>query len=426
MSERVSGKTKGLDVTMKKMLLVGFLLLFAVGILAAACGSDTTTDTTVGSTDTTAASGSSDVIKIGHIRPITGEMAMTSDKMIKAFDFALEQAGYEVAGKKIEVILGDSKGDPATAVDVARKLVEHDHVAMLVGPTTGGEQMAVANYAESVGVPLLFTNPEPMGIIANKMKWVIGAGGSEPQYASSMAVYAFEQLGYKAVNILTDDNASGHGFMGAFMSAYKNKGGTIVSEIYPPYPTSDFTSFLTTMKDADAVVAWQNGDQSIKLLTQYDQTGTLKKMPLVAAFHGAFMTPFILKALPPEVAEDYIGTLTPSPYSPLLDSPANKQFVADFTAKFGVPPEDNTDSEMYQGAQIMLAALKATNGDTTPDKLRAALVAVSIEGVEGPIKFDAETGCAIKTIYICKITKQNDAFILEPVFTYPDVSPAGQ
>jgi branched-chain amino acid transport system substrate-binding protein len=404
-------------------------------VFAAACGSGGTTGTTTAATaapttttaaptETTVAPATGGVIKIGHIRPMSGVMAMTSEKMIKAFNFAMEQAGYQVAGKKIEIIEGDSKGEAASAVDVARKMVESDGVAMIVGPTQGGEEMAVAAYCSQAGIPVLFTNPAPLAATTPEMAWAIAGYGTEPQIASAMGVYAFEQAGYKNVDILTGDFAPGHGFLNAFMDAFKRKGGTIAQEIYTPYPTDDFSAYLTTLKDADAVVAWIDGEQAIKLLIQYHELGIDKKMPIVGAFHGAFLAPFILAALPPDVSAAYVGAITPTPYSPLLDTEVNKTFVADFQAKFGTLPED-TDSGPYVGAQIILRALTATNGDTTPETLREALISVNFDGPEGPIKFDKQTRAAIKTVYIAKIAKQGDAFVWDPIFTYPDVAPAG-
>jgi branched-chain amino acid transport system substrate-binding protein len=363
-------------------------------------------------------------IKIGHIRPLTGNMAMVSDLMVKAFDFAFEQVGYQVAGRPVQIILGDSQGQSETAIDVARKMVESDQVAMIVGPTQGGEEMAAAGYLNQVGIPEIFTNPEPAGVIMQKMRWCIGAGGTEPQISSAMGVYTYEQAGYKTVDVITGDFAPGHGFLTAFMDAFKKKGGQVVQEIYTPYPTQDFGPYLTTLKDADAVVAWIDGDQAIKLLTQYHDFGIDKRFPLVAAFHGSFLAPFILRALPPEVADATVGDLVPTPYSPLLDTPFNKKWVADFQAKFGTLPDD-TSSGPYQGAMAIIRALEATGGDNTPEKLRQALLAVNFDGPEGPVKFDAETGASIKTIYVCKVAKQGNDYVWRPIFSYKDVGPLG-
>jgi branched-chain amino acid transport system substrate-binding protein len=410
---------------MKKAIWYLITIVLLTAFLAVGCSQSTTTAPPASSTTAIQPTPTPQgIIKIGHIRPLTGNMASTSDRMIKAFDFAFEKIGYQVAGKKIQIIIGDSKGDAATAIDVARKMVENDKVDFIVGPTQGGEEMATAGYTNQVGIPEIFTNPEPLGVIMQKMKWCIGSGGTEPQIAGAPAAYAYDQLGYRKVDILAPDTAPGHGFLNAFMDTFKKKGGQIVQETYTPYPSPDFASYLTVLKDADALVAWMDGDQSIKFLSQYHEMGIDKRLPLIAAFHGSFLAPFILNALPPADGDAMVGRLTPTPYTPLLNTAFNTQWVADFKAKFGVLPED-TDSGPYQGAMAIIEALKATNGDTTPDKFRQAMLAVNFQGPEGPVKFDAQTGASIKTIYIAKVVKQNGNFTWEVVFTYPDVSPMG-
>ncbi len=170
-------------------------------------------------------------------------------------------------------------------------MVENDHVAMIVGPTQGGEQMAVGGYINQVGIPEIFTNPEPL---APNHKWIFGFGGGEPQISSSMGAYAYDQLGYRKVDVFTTDTVPGHDFLNAFMASFKKKGGTIVQETYTPYPTQDFAAYLTVLKPADAVVGWLDGDQAIKFLIQYHEMSIDKKFPLVGAFHGSFFEPFIL------------------------------------------------------------------------------------------------------------------------------------
>ncbi len=377
---------------------------------------------TTPASSTPAASGG--VIKIGHIRPLTGNMAQTSDIMVKSFDLAFKQVNYQVAGKQIQIITGDSQGLPEKAIDVARKMVENDHVALIVGPTQGGEQSGAAGYMNQAGVPEIFTNPEPARIIQGDHKWIFGFGGGEPQISSSMGVYAYEQLKYRKVDIIAPDTAPGHGFLNAFMATFKKKGGEIAQEIYAPYPTPDFAAYLTSLKPADAVVAWLDGEQSIKFLTQYHEMGIDKRFPLVGAFHGSFLEPFILKALPPADAAATIGDLVPTPYSSLLDTPGNKQFVADMQALLGVLPDD-TESGPYEGGKVIIKALQATNGDTTPDKLRAALLAVKFDGLAGPMALDPVSQVTPKYIYICKVVAQGNDFTYSPVFTYKDVPPLG-
>jgi len=74
---------------------------------------------------------------------------------------------------------------------------------------------------------------------------------------------------------------------------------------------------------------------------------------------------------------------------------------------------------------VTLAALDATGGDTTPAKLREAILGLNLEGPQGPIRFDPATLCAIKTIYIAQVDKEDGIFIWMPVHAYDDVPPFG-
>ena len=366
----------------------------------------------------------SGIIKIGHIRPLTGNMAATSNLMVKAFDLAFKQINYQVAGKQIQIIVGDSQGLPQTAVDVAKKMVENDKVAMIIGPTNVNEDLAVAGYMNQLGIPHILSSQMPMEQITSN-QWCFGLGGTIPQISSVMGAYTYEKLGYKKINVLTVDNASGRTICTPFMNAFKSRGGQIVQEQYVTVPCQDFAPYLTVMKDADAVAAWTSGADSIKFLIQYHEMGIGKRFPLVGIFHGAFFSPFILKALPPAAADALIGALVPTPYSPLIDTAVNKKFVPAMQAHVGVIPDD-TESNPYQAGLIMIEALKATGGDTTPVKLRQALIAsTSIEGPQGIFKFDQKSMSLIMSVYINKIVKQGSDYLWQPVYTYHDVPPRG-
>jgi branched-chain amino acid transport system substrate-binding protein len=344
--------------------------------------------------------------------------------MVKSFDYAFQQVGYQVAGHPIQIVVGDSQADSAKAIDVARRMVENDKVAMIVGPLMAGEQMAVAGYINQVGIPAYYTNSAPGRLLGGSNKWVILGEGAQAQIPSVMGAYAYEQLGYRKLNIITNDNESGRGFLGPLINSFKKRGGQIVQEQYTVYPCQDYAPYLTVLKDANGVAAWTEGTNAIKLLSQYHEMGIYKKFPLMGAYMGNFLVPFIIRALPPAAADALVGTPVPVVWSPLVDNPVSKQFVSAYTAAIGMPTDDS-DSSPYQGGLAIIKALQATNGDTTPDKLRQALLSVNFEGPEGPVKFDPQAMAPIKTLYIAKVAKRGNAFVLEPVFTYKDVPPAG-
>lgn len=366
----------------------------------------------------------SGTIKIGEIRSLTGTMGFPSKRMVDAVQYGFDEVGMQVAGKNIQLIVEDDADNAQTAVDKARKLVEQDKVNLIIGPTGGGPQMAVSDYLEKAGVLSIHTNPSPAKIILDKKKWTLQSGGAEPQLPSAMGRYAYEQLKYKKVTIITSDFTAGHDFLGAFIDEFKKLGGQVIQEQYPPLNTTDYSSYLAAIKDADACVAWLNGALGVRFLTQYEDFGLWKKMPIIAAFHGSFFNGQIVSQLPAKAAQDVLGHVAPTPYTVLLDNDFNKSFVDKFKQKFNFLPED-TSTGPYQAALEIIAALKATNGDATPDKLHDAILNLNIQGPEGPIRWDKEKASVIKDVYICKLDKVGNEYALVPVFTYKDVPPLG-
>jgi branched-chain amino acid transport system substrate-binding protein len=361
-------------------------------------------------------------IKIGMIYGLTGPNAVTGQQVVNSVKLLFQQRNYEVAGRKIELVIEDDAYKPEVGVDKARKLVENDKVAVILGPTSTGIKMSTGGYMDKAGIPQVIDSPCPLAMA--QLKWSIWAGGSEPMSSSSMGKYAFEQMNVKTINTITGDWVAGRGFMGAFTKTYTNLGGKIVSEQYPPFDATDFASYFTNFKDADAVVSWFSGSPAITFLSQYEQFGVRKRMPLMAAFHGGFFAPYVLKALPPAVVDAMIGEKCAALYSDLLNNDANKQFVAAYKAAYNSTPGD-TEALSYVAAQTVYEALKATNGDTTPAKLKDAILAVDFQSPLGRQRFEKGTVCAMENVNIMKIDKKDGVYDLVPIYTYENVPKEG-
>jgi branched-chain amino acid transport system substrate-binding protein len=209
------------------------------------------------------------------------------------------------------------------------------------------------------------------------------------------------------------------------MDTFTSKGGEIVQEVYTSAPTQDFGPYLASLEDADAVASWFDGEQAVKLLTQYHEFGLEQEMPILAASCESFIAPHILTGMPREAAdatvcEHYI----PTPYSPLADFPFNQQWVEDFRVKFGFTPDD-AGAGAYVGAQCVIEALKLTDGDTDAERLRDALLAVSFDSPLGPVAFDPQTRVRHMDMSICYIVKQGGEYLWNPIHTYRGIPPLG-
>ncbi len=411
---------------MKKILLIALILLGIIGMVFAGCAKPAPAPTPAPAPSPAPAPApapSKEPIKIGVMYPLTGPIAITGARMVDAAKFAFEQIGNEIGGRKIEVIVADSgEPGPAVAIDKIRKLVEFDKVSILVGPLTTTGKMSVGSFMDKAGVPQVathFNNPA-----MSQYGWSFMPGGSSDQICGAGGKYAYEGQGFKTLNGLTYETGDGRTFYGAFKKGYEKAGGQVVQELYTIRPCPDYAPYLTALKDADAVAAWCDGSDAIQLLGQYHEFGIRQRMPLVAAFFGSFFETFILNSIPPEAAEAMIGEKCATPYTPLLDTEVNKKFVADIKAKFGYVPEE-ADAGAYLGAQVAIKALQATGGDTTPEMLREAILALDFESMEGHIRIDPKTRFPVRDVYIIEIGKVEGHYAWVPIHTYKNVPPEG-
>src|SRR5205823_5609911 len=72
-------------------------------------------------------------IRIGMLAPLTGPFAQVGKDMLNGAEQYLDEIGRVAAGRPLELIVEDSEGNPSTALNKARKLVEQDKVHVLTG-----------------------------------------------------------------------------------------------------------------------------------------------------------------------------------------------------------------------------------------------------------------------------------------------------
>ena len=89
-------------------------------------------------------------IKVGMPMPLSGPPALFGDPAAKGAQMFVEELNAKggVLGRKIELLVRDSKADANEAVRVARELILKDNVDFLVGTLTSAEGPAVSVVAK--------------------------------------------------------------------------------------------------------------------------------------------------------------------------------------------------------------------------------------------------------------------------------------
>jgi len=352
-------------------------------------------------------------IKIGAILDFTGFVADWGPKCKAGIELALEEANYEVAGRPIEFIAEDGASDPTTSLEKLKKLVERDNVHICLGPLLGDCHLAVGDYAAENKV-LITALYNGMAELVPKGNWLVFPTTC---YAQTIPIgwYAYDELGYRTMVTVGSDFTAGWAYVNGAADAFKERGGTVVQQVWTPMAEPDYAPYLATLEDADCVMHMIAGImQAERFELQYLDSGI--DMPTIHLTQDGHHTPPILK----DYGDKVIGIIGGSSYLPALDTPVNNQFVAAMEAKTGMKP-GGEEVNSYVVTKVILAALEATGGDDSFDKLWPAMLAVEMDTPQGPVSFEPN-GVALTNIYVSQVQKINGEYVLVPIKIYPLVT----
>src|SRR5436853_1448350 len=267
-------------------------------------------------------------VRIGFISPLSGAIAQAGKDMYSGCELYWEETGWQLAGRKLEVILEDNEGVPATAVTKARKLVESDKVHTLAGVILSNVAYALVPYIEAQGVPTIYPINSADDLTQRKRpKWLIRTGFSAGGNMHPFGEYAARVLGYKKITIVSLDYAFGWEIAGGFQKTFEDNGGQIIQKIWVPLNVQDYAPYIGQIrKDADAVFVLALGRWTVLFAKQWAASGL--KVPLIAG--GTYSDEHVL----PQLGDESIGVISAHHYSAALDTPANRRFREAFEKKY--------------------------------------------------------------------------------------------
>jgi branched-chain amino acid transport system substrate-binding protein len=357
-------------------------------------------------------------IKIGFLAPLTGPFAQIGKDMVNGNQLYLNEVGGQVAGRKIEVVVEDDEGNPATALNKSRKLVDQDKVAIVTGGMLANVGYALQPYIDGQKLPATFPVIAADDLTQRKpAKWIVRTGWSTSQPMHPFADWVLKNTKYRKIAAIGMDYAFGYEIIGGFQQVFEEGGGQIVQRIWAPLNTNDFAPFLAQIRrDSDAVLALFTGRLALQFLKQYQEVGLKDKLPLLGG--GTITDETVL----PQMGDEAIGVITALHYSQALDNPTNQKFNKAFEASAGKIASYYSEAT-YTNARWIVEAIKAVNGKVEDrDAFLAALRRVDLkESARGPLKVD-DFGNPIQNIYIRKVERVGGKLQNSVIATYPAVS----
>jgi len=276
---------------------------------------------------------SEEPIKVGAFFALSGPASSIGTPTKLVAQMVVDKINKEggINGRPLELIVGDTEGDPTKALMVAKRLVEKDKVVALIGPTRTGTGMAVKPYIEDKAhLPILMTiggDPVIAGGKFGPYRWTF----KTPQRTSIAVKKIYEYLksqGMQKVGLLTASDAFGKDGLQWLEKLAPEYGLQIVaSESFAP-TDADMTTQLVKIRDTkpQVIVCWTIGPAGAKVAKNIKQLAIT--LPLVQC-HGQPDPKYI--ELAGDAAE---GSIMPSTklmvYDQLPDTDPQKAVIQDF------------------------------------------------------------------------------------------------
>jgi len=367
---------------------------------------------------TAVAAPAADPIRVGFMGPLSGIFAQAGKDMLDGLKLGLEQAGGQVAGRKIELIEEDTEGNPATAQAKYRKLVQQDRIHVLAGILLANIGYALVLPIERDELPSLFlTTPDDL-TKRRPPKWILRSNFAASQPMHALGDYAAKTFKYKRVAALAMDNPFGHECLGGFQRVFEDAGGRVVQKLWVPLNAMDFAPYLAQVpRDVDAVVQVFVAGQAVRFAKQYAESGLKDKLPLIGI--GVFTDESALRSM----GDEAIGVVGALIWAPTLSNPANQAFMKLAEARLKRTPA-YFHAVMYSSGRWITEAARAIDGKVEDRARFLAAIRRASETTEdprGPIKLD-EYNNPTENVYIVKVEKVGGRLQNTVIHTYPMVS----
>ncbi len=370
------------------------------------------------------AAAAGDPIKIGFLSAFTGVFSSFGTMQREGAEIALEEVGYEVAGRPIEVIYEDDQLDNELAVTRAKKLVEQDQIDFLTGLVSGDEGLSVGDYMKDKGIPVV-----PMYSASEDMtmrEWypmIVRPTWTGAQPMDVFGYWLATEMGYKKIYHIGEDYSYPYNQRGGFVRGFCRGGGEAVTTIWHPVPLDDFSSLIARVpldEGYDAVLYNGAGGDAVAFVKQWVDLGMVDKITLIGQ-SNTFEKPD-LDAMP----TDIVGARSPHLTADDLSTAEWTAFSDTFQERWGHSPSAASEFA-YMSMRLILRAIEAVDGDVSDkDAVVAAMHTVDLSDTpRGPVSLD-DFNAAAQNVYIREVALGDDGVMFnQGIATVTGVSQFG-
>jgi branched-chain amino acid transport system substrate-binding protein len=199
-------------------------------------------------------------IKIGCLAAMTGPSSAPTLGFNRGVNFAAEaiNAVGGVKGRKVEIVMRDTQGDPTKAVNATQELISQAKVHAIWGPLNSGEALATTPIMARAKIPDIHPCVVESLIDPVKFPNAFRMAPSNSQWDDAVRNYCLKVLKVKKVAVIGDTTGYGTTAVGASVAAFKKDGADVVYQANIDATQPDMTPDMLRARNAGAevIVVW--------------------------------------------------------------------------------------------------------------------------------------------------------------------------
>ncbi len=330
------------------------------------------------------------VVKIGHVGPISGAIAHLGKDNEYGARLAVEELnakGLSIGGKKIkfELVAEDDAADPKQGTAAAQKLVDAK-ISGVVGHLNSGTTIPASKIYSDAGIPQISPSATNPKYTRQGYKTAFRVVADDVHLGGTLGRYAVKDLKGKSIAVIDDRTAYGQGVAEEFEKAVKAAGGNLIGHEFTTDKATDFMPILTTLKGKKPDIIFFGGMDAVggPMLKQ------MKSLGINAKFMGGdgICTTELVKLAGDAMADGQVICAEAGGVDGTL-----KKGMEDFGVKFKKRFNDDVklySPYVYDAVYVMVDAMQRAKS-TDPAKYLPELAKTSgYKGVTGTIAFDAK------------------------------------
>ena len=387
---------------MKKTICMVLVLVMALALLAG-CGGQS--------------GGSSNVIKVGWLGPLTGNVAQYGQAVKNGVDLYVEQlnAAGGINGKKIELISYDEEGDATKAVTGYNSIMDQGVVA-IIGSVTTAPTIAVVTESFADNTPMITASATAIPVTYNEETDTVYTNMFRSCFIDSfqgvtMARFAKNVLGAATAAVLYDNGDTySTGVFDYFVNECAEQGVEVVATESYASGSVDFSGQLTNIAAADPDVLF--------LPVYYNDVALIASQAAAAGITAPMLGVDGWSSVLDAVSDAALveGAYYCSGYSVEDTRELVVKFLDDYSKKYNGNTPNMFDAQGYDAAWILFDAIAAAEksgkkygSDEYKQAIIDAMAATDKEFVTGRVSFDAHNDPQ-KSAAIIQITGGAESF----------------